>query len=573
MTPTGAPSQNVTLGAATSAPFPSGAGVSGSVALPAGSGSATITVGQSPPQGTVAVQGQSHSQAIGPNTAVAYVSFTATSNLTMNGIPGFTATLPLTAPTGNYFVAYWATSSASSASPAPQAPAWVSSTTAGQLGGPNLQVTVPASSTPTITLKSGQALYVAVYVGSYIPPINIFGCVGVQASRAYVGAPQLSHPVTPGDSYAYTGTLAQAISRTQPCPQPTATANANVAISVSVSSPSPSTLAETSVETDTYPTNTTQLTTVANVSTQTSGSTTMFFENGETSTDGNGNQVVTTYASPLQFAQTPEQQGNTWSGVLPATVNQTAADGTTLDRTYNPSTSVFYSETDTIPGGYGSNVIAANADGSGSYELGKGSPFDTIVSLGAPAGGTIAITVGTNTLTIPSWLPSPLKLYSDQTTDLGTVSALGAVCSASAVSGSPVYEHLQRQTAFVDPVLGYIETETVDSYDANAGSGWFGPVCATINDTLDQYYDWSLTSPGLFFSLNAQPVQVNTIAETLNLGAGYVANAHGRRAASQALRAQLSARLSGIRFIRERERAQTVRAAASALRALHGGQL
>lgn len=572
---------SVTLGTATSAPLPSGAGVSGTMSLPGGSGSATVTMTSTlPSPGPVAIQLQPAGIGVNAttgNTAVAYIAATATSAVIMNGIPGFTATLPTNAPAGTYFVAYYATTA--NASPAPQAAAWVSSTKTGVAGGPGAQITIPATATPTITLASGQTFYMAVYYGGYIPPINVFGCVGVQARpQLYLGTQAHVHPIGNGDSYPYTGTLAQSQYSIQPCPQPTATANATVAVNVSVAS-SGSTATETSAETDTYATNTSTVTTVANLSSSTSGSTTAFFDNSETSTDGNGNVVATTYALPLQYAQTPEAAGNTWSGHTPATVNQTLADGTTIDRSYGSGTT-YYTETQTIPGGYGSNVITANTDGSGSYALGHGTKQEIDVTIGAPSGGNISVTVtplgGTGqTIKVPSWLPASFGTsgpYTDTTTDLGTVASLPSGCT-SPVTPTPTIEHVQRQITSVDTVLGYVETETVDSYDMNGSTGWFGPVCSVVSDTLNQYYNWGLTTPFLIYlSPNAQPVQTNTLTETLSLGSGYIANARGRDAV-QANAAQLNARLAGIRFVRAMQRAKIVQSAVSALRTGKGGLL
>lgn len=572
--PSGSPAQNVTLGTTpTSAPFPSGAGISGSVALPGGSGSATLSVGATPPAGTVAIQLRRRAATTG-NTAVAYVSFTATSAVTMNGIPGFTATLPSSAPTGTYWEAF--DDDPSLASPAPQAAAWVSTTTTGQAGAPGVQVTFSALTTPTITLAAGQSLYLAVYIGNYIPPINSNGCVGVQTRpHAYVGTPQLSHPINPGDSYSYSGTLTQTIVRSQPCPQPTATANANVSVAVSVASSGGNTT-ETSVESDAYPTNTTSVTTVANVALQSASGINKFFENSETATDGNGNTVATTFGTPLQFAQTPEMQGNTWSNVLPTAVNQTLADGSTLNRT-NASNGT-YTEIDTIPGG-GTNTITVNADGSGSYDIGKGTGLEILSDVMAPANGTISATTtvtsggssSSSTIVIPSWLPSPLALYSDLTNDLGTVASLPSACSPP-VNPLPTTEHLQRQISAVDPALGTLETETIDSYDFDGPNGWYGPACSIISDTLNQYYDFSIASTPylVYHSHNGQPLQANTISETLSLQPGFVALG-GSREASARMQAQLNAHLAGIRFARSMQRAQTIKAASAALRNHFGG--
>ncbi|MDQ2864953.1 MAG: hypothetical protein M3R51_01880 [Candidatus Eremiobacteraeota bacterium] len=551
ITPTGPPTPvTITLSAQpTTAPIPGN--VSGTILIPAGSGTLTVVASSKSPTAL---------PSLAPNSPLEFFTATATGGpVTANGLPGFTVTLPSGAPPGPYFVAYY--SVPGEVTPGPQAPAWVSTSASGALP-VNGVVTIPATTTPTISLANGQPLYLAVYTGAFIPPINVYGCVGVNQSTP---APQPArrpaligtHPITPGDAYNYSGTLAQTMVRSQPCPQPTATANAIVAIAVTMGNG-----VENSIETDAYATNTTILNTAANVSLQ-SGK---YLESSETATDGNGNTVVTNYgATPLQFGQLPEGAGG-WTNSSPASVTQTLADTTAIARVY--SSGGAYTETETLPGGNGTNVVTVNPDASGSYAICAHCPpgvFPYTVKFAAPSAGNVIITLGTQTLVLPVWYPTPVKLYSDVTTDLGTVSALPAGCTfVSANGGTP--DHLQRLVQIVDPVLGYIESETVDSYDLvnYAGSTTLGPVCTSISDTLNQYYDYSLTSPfGFFFS--HVPVITDTISEQFSLSRnGLIANTAGRNA-RQAFAAQLIARQAGIRFARTLQRSRQRQAMARAV--------
>lgn len=568
-TPSASPSIVATFGAApSSVEIPSGAGISGTILLPAGTGIATLTASTRNPAGTPVVQSKRRASAsvtfaTNGNTAVAYVTLTATNGaVTMQGLPGFSAVLPSGAPSGTYFVAYYDT--------AGQTPAWVSTTTSGASGSGGATVTIPATTSPALTVASGQSIYFAVYYGSYIPPINVNGCVGVnqtplaarEATRALVGV----HPITSGDAYNFSGTLAQTIVRSQPCPQPTATADANVSVVVAMSAGPGTSSIENSTETDAYATHTTTLTTAATVSQTGSG----YFESSETATDGNGNTIATTYGGAgLQYGELNALANNQWSNGPPATVQQTLADGTTLSRIYNPNGS--YVETDTIPGGFGTNQIAVNSDESGSYGIGIGTSYASTLFMSAPSSGAITITLGAQTLTIPSWLPVNGTLYSDSTTDAGPVQSLPPGCTFSI--GLSSAEHLQRVVRIVDPVLGYLETNVVDSYDLPNFNGTvtLSPVCEIVTDTLDQYYDysWTTTQPW-YFSENAQPLLLNTMNETISLQTnGLIANAR-MRAASRTMQAQLNARESGIAFARLLQRARQTTALVRAVRNASG---
>jgi|GEM_PF-2202406 len=582
--------QQISLGTqATSAPFPATGGYSGAFAMPSGSGTLVASVSGFPPSPSAsATPVPALTTGAGSGGVLFYITLTAQNgSVTLNGLPGVVLTLPGSAPAGPYFLAYFA--------PNGQVPAWVSTTQSGVTNqGGNINIPpapFPQSLPNTLTLANGQSLILALYVGNYIPPINVFGCVGLQSvttSSRHERAATVT-PIGNGDSYTFSGTLSQTIVRTAPCPQPTATTSASVAIGVSLQTSTSGTTTsgtETTTETDTYPLDTTTLQTVASIAAVTTNGTTLYTESSEIAKDGNGDTIVTTYPSsaPLQYAQTPEKSGNTWTGSPPATVSETMSDGTSLARTYAPSPGVFYTETDTIPGA-GTNVITVNTDGSGSYLIGKGTPTAVTVSFTAPASGTITATFSTTvngktrstTLSVPAWF-TPGSFYTDGTQDLGPVSSLPSGCPSSTTftSGGQL-EEIVRTIALTDPILGYIEKETITTYDQpNYNNGTtvvtLGPVCAAITDTVQQYYDWSLTSNSapVFVPLTSQqePLLTNTISESFTLQtSGLKANSVGRqsRASAQAAFAEIAARAAGIRFARAMERAVSIEAFARAV--------
>ncbi len=552
ITPTQTPatSVSVTFGSsASSVPIPqNAAGITGSIAIPSGSGTATLTASTSNPSSVPQIQLRKRDAEVSaPNVGFVYVTLTATSAVTINGYLGLSTTLPAGSPSGTYYVGFYSTTG--------QAPAWISTTQTGASGSAGSAISIPSAPlAQPIALSSGQSIYYVVYTGNYIPPINVLGCVGVQGDAATMNreeSPALTgvHPITSGNDFNYTGTLSQTILRSQPCPQPTATTSATVTLAVMTTGSQ-----ENTTEKDVYPNETTTLNTTANVS-EVSG---IYYESSETSTDGNGDTTTTNYTAPgLEYARQNESSGS-WTNDPPSTVNQKAADGTTLVRTYNNNGT--YTEVDTAPGGTGSNTITVNSDYSGSYVLGTGTTEPITATISAPVNGTAtySITGTTISLNYPVFIPAGAPLYKDATTDNGQVggaSSLPSGCTYPSNATSPV-EQIVRTITINDPVLGYTEVETITSYDLTTGlgsySGSVGPICTQISDTLDQYIDWSLTTVSVpaYVSLNAQPVLTNTISETLGLNAS----------SSTIDTRQVAARLASIRFARAMDRLNTVRA-------------
>lgn len=478
--------------------------------------------------------------------------------MTLNGVPGFTVTLPQAVvspvPAGStFYVAYYGQQSGQT--PPAQSPAWVSSSSTGaSLSGTSL--TLPAVTMPSFSLTSGQSVYFVLYYGYYIPVNNSNGCVGVQADaaqRELVGVT----PPTPGSTWSYTGTLTDVIARTAPCPLPTASSAATVTVNVTVTSTPgmPSGFVdEQSVESDAYATNTTQLTTNAIVN----GA----VEASETSTDLTGNQVVTSFASPyLAYLGT-----SSFTNVPPATVDTTFADGTTYMRSY--ATNGTYSETDTLAGVTASpNTITTNADGSASYNIYNGFSNATIaVTMSAPSGGNITFTTvqpgqTPQPLTIPAWFSASPTLYSDSTA-VTTGASLDSSCTGSGLlgSGTSATEYA-RTIATIDPALGATETETIKSYVVPNYSGGMtvGPVCVVISDVQDLFYDFLFDTPYLaYVSGTGQPLQTDTFNETFYFSSPPTGESRVRTDTAASAAASFALHESGIAFMRAVQRAQRI---------------
>lgn len=559
-TPTLAPAQvSVTVGAqATSAPMPSGAGFTGTMALPAGSGTLVITDSQAIP---VDVNN-------GVSNRLAYFTLTAQGGpVTLQGLPGLKIQIPATGyPSGVYYVAYYDASG-------PVA-AWESTTTNGASADAGHSVSIPATSSPAISIPAGSTIDLAVYYGAYMPPINVKGCVGGNqnplASRSLVGV----HPITSGNSFAYTGALTQTIVRSSPCPMPTATANAQVAVSVTEtaapgSAPAGTQTDEHAVETSAFSTYTQTVTTDSYVASN-SGS---LYDLGEQATDQGGNTVTTSYALPgIKFAQVPEGAGNQWSSGAPSTVFSQFADGSHYARTYAGSGT--YTENDVLPGGLAS-VLTENADGSGSYVIGtydqNGNPSSLPITVSAPSGNKVTMTYNNTPHSIPLWYALPFAPYSDVTQDMG-VQNIDAACGHLPAGFNPTQaEKIVRTTTTVDAVLGYTDTRTTTTWDQNVTASQ-GPLCVEIHDVENFYYDYNYDTTFLVYRTNdGNPLQTNTIDETYSLSSAPVANIIRHSAAiGRALNARVAAGQAGITFARSVERAHRL---ATFARALHHARL
>jgi hypothetical protein len=564
---------------------------SGTMKLPGGSGSGTLTVSQSVAPSSAAVLDAVHmrssvkasastrirvaaSSSGAPYTTALYVTLTAPASgtITMNGTPGFSLTFA-GAPSSAFYLAEY------------ESGYWI---TVGEFATSGDTISIAASSSGTQTISDGSALNYAIYTGGTLPTPNILGCVGAQgesatrksgASAQAVGV----QPIATGASYAYTGTLTETISRSSPCPMPTSTSNAVVTVDATVTSPpsgsASGTVDEHSTESDASSLETTTTTTDAIVESSTYNGDASFSELSETTTDEVGDSIVTTYATPLVYAiESPLPYSGTIANGSPSTVNTTLADGSTQKRTYTGNGT--YNETDTIAGISSQDNIVVNSDFSGSYVI--QAPNFGITSLefaySAPSSGVITLTpyvAGSPqpTLQYPQWWTSGSPLYSDTTT--GQASAtVPAPCSPPA--GYTTADGFERTISTIDPVLGYTDTRTIDSY-VTPGSPPVGPVCVVISDTENIYYDYFLDTPfSLFVTPNGQPLQTDTISEAYWFSSDPTTSAVVRKDATGArsipgLEASIAAHEAGIDFRRSLQRSQRIDSFVRGLATRHFG--
>ncbi len=254
----------------------------------------------------------------------------------------------------------------------------------------------------------------------------------------------------------------------------------------------------------------------------------------------------------------------------PSTVFATLADSTTTQRTY--ASSGTYTETDTIPGG-GQNTINVNADGSGTYNIDSG---EVVFGYAAPSAGSILVTInpGAQTLSIPAWFGPNPTLYSDMTTDKGATTP-PSQCQPS--GGMTSTDDFNRVISIIDPVLGYSETETIDSYVVTnfAGSTTVGPECVVISDVQNVYYDYNFDTPYIVYvPLTSAPVQTNTISESYwyeTAPAGDTSTRPMSVGNVPGLSASIAAHASGIAFQRALERAKRMETLTHNLAARHLG--
>ncbi len=424
--------------------------------------------------------------------------------------------------------------------------------------------------TPPTTTPSATPVHTPTPVPSPTYPANSQGCVSTSAVRRAdtVGV----HPITSGNSYAYSGTLTETVARSSPCPIPTSTSQATVFVNVSEGTPGPTAAPGTqseehSSETDNFSTRTTTVATDAAV--MTNG--TAFYELAENSTDQGGNTVTTTFTSPgLKFALIPEASGNSWTNAVPHTVVSKIADGSNYSRAYNANGT--YTETDSLPGSV-TSTITESADGSGAYDIGAGASGTFAVTLSAPASNSITMKYNAVNHTVPLWYTLPLVPYADRTQDLG-MQNIDAACGTLSSLRSPAQaEKLVRTTTTVDTILGYIDTRTTTSWDLPNYSGLsgpttMGPICVEISDVEKIYYDYSLdTMYYVARTSDGKPIQTNTISEAYSLNAAPVVNLLGRsQPDAKTFDAQIVARQAGITFTRNVERANRISAFAQAVR-------
>lgn len=148
---------------ATQPALPAAGGVSGNINLPAAISGTTpiaVTTSVTPPAGVPTLKGHLRAprSTTGANIALLYVGYLTTSNVTLNGIPGYSLTLPPSIATGSsiYVAQYNAT-----------AGTW--NTILGPVTTAGSTLNIPAGN-GTLNLAANQSSYFAIYAGSIVTP-------------------------------------------------------------------------------------------------------------------------------------------------------------------------------------------------------------------------------------------------------------------------------------------------------------------------------------------------------------------------------------------------------------------
>lgn len=323
------------------------------------------------------------------------------------------------------------------------------------------------------------------------------------------------HPIASGDTFAFSGTFSKTYTQTAPCAEPTSSTSATVGVTVtnsSASSPSGATDVQ-SVETDTFPTQTSTTTTHQIVGLANSGS--QFVLYSTTSSDPAGNTIATSYTNPQLLDKLPETSPDAWGPNDPAaSVTETLADGTSIARTVKSDGT--YTDDEHFVNGTSNTITidgAANnkpLDGGGVYDI-----VGTTFTYSPPSGGTIKLTIsGTPqiTRTFPAWFTKPASYITDTYVDNGS-KPFDSNCSVNGsigTTGNQIVETYQ----VLDPVLGYTDTRTTTSYVVPG----FGAACVKIDDTLDSYYDYQNDTTKIDYqSQNGKPNSTDHVVEYLGM--------------------------------------------------------
>ena len=416
-------------------------------------------------------------------------------------------------------------------------------------GTPNPIVTTPPSPTTTPS-----------------PSPNPYGCVGsspfaVAQRKPMVAAP---HPIAPGDTFAYTGTIATTYTQSSPCPQPAATSSATVSSTVTdyaTTGPGAATTDQRSVETDSFPAK--NVVTTTDLALANTASAFDLFQ--ATSADDAGNTTSMTFTNPQQLDVNPAAAA-TWGGNAtnnPAgTYTETLADGTSVSRNVAPDGS--YVDNETYADGSTATITVdgqatglGQPNGAGSYAF---NGIATTIAYGAPQSGSISLTLtspsGTANRTYPVWfaMPVPSSLISDTFSETLN-QTIPASCNLNASYGTAGNQVVETYTV-LDPVLGDTETRTTTTYNVDG----YGAVCVTIDDTLNSFYDYSGdTTVSLYYSHNGQPNSVDHITETLTIsapGSTYPQSRTKYGAARGISPVAVASRIASIQHLRETQRAQ-----------------
>jgi hypothetical protein len=241
---------------------------------------------------------------------------------------------------------------------------------------------------------------------------------------------------------------------------------------------------------------------------------------GSIENDGNGDTYTERDTVPLTLDVLPETNGATWSNGATAVDRENDADGATARRTYTATGA--YGETEELPYQctYAQCALALQANRTGSGSL-TGSALQAqgidAVRIAAPAGGAIGISVAytggsQQSGSIRAWFAAGTALYSESDS-LRTATPFPSACGVPAKFGTRG-SLIVRTTARIDPVLGYAQTQTTNTYE----SAQDGPVCTQTWFVQRRYYDYST------LTFSSTPLATQTISERVTLQSATLRN-------------------------------------------------
>jgi len=232
----------------------------------------------------------------------------------------------------------------------------------------------------------------------------------------------------------------------------------------------------------------------------------------------------------------------TWTNSPAAVIHETYSDGHYYDRTI--ASDGTYKEKGTAQSGQGDGFVPIllkdESSGAGVYSGPfSGAYFGTLTfDFDEPAGTppTIGNTITTGTghtypgPPIPAWFDANPTFYSDH--DSLTT---GVKAPSSCGLGSVTTNRVTHIETLLDTVIGYTETIVTNDYSPGTVSlgGSAGSVCTSLNDTLDNYYDWNRDYAEHFpvVSPDAKPISEVVTTEVLTTASSNAASprAHAAR--------------------------------------------
>ena len=368
-----------------------------------------------------------------------------------------------------------------------------------------------------------------------------------------------THPSTTGDTLSLAGTLSHTVARPLPAPVavvPPTTTVTSVSDKITVASTdatyrTAAGLTELSAsENDTAPLQTIGVKTTTYTRFQADGALQRYEAIAVNSTDTNGVIDSTVYGGGAGILDVlPDTNGQTFDNTAAQTFSEDDPDSTTVRRAVAANGT--YVETDTYPGDGNVGQTQTNADLSASIVGLGGVPIDVTYTAptGTGAGSTIGYTIAVPgdpdftpvSGTVANWYPTT-TIYSD-TSAKSTAQPIPAGCTVPASVGTTATKVVET-IKHLDTALGTYENRAITIYYVPG----YGSVCAQLADGISTYYDYTGQSQqnpvlGINLSINATPIQIDTIYETLGFGSATVSGSSTARRAAQGLTTQAAIRV------------------------------